>query len=219
VFLLVPAQPGSLGQRAQNGCCAVVFAVLLNCKDCEFHYFLWSPYGIGQTIIFLPCGSSFFLLLCFSSPNLSGRRFLCLPYFHTWCGLSANLGCRSETCCTRLAENTGCKNRHLRIIVQLCRATSLQVRHVLTIRKKLLRSNISSRRLHIMVNFGLLAAEISPVVWGTPANFNGFRVLAALLHASSSGRQPKFAALNGGRHLCSAGQPSRWALAHILVVA
>ena len=32
-----------------------------------------------------------------------------------------------------------------------------------------------------MVNFGLLAAEIDPVVWGTPANFNGFRVLAALL--------------------------------------
>jgi len=29
-------------------------------------------------------------------------------YFHTWCGLTANLGCRSETCCcTRLAENTG----------------------------------------------------------------------------------------------------------------
>jgi len=33
-----------------------------------------------------------------------------------------------------------------------------------------------------MVNFGLLAAEIDPVVSGTPANFNGFRVLAALLH-------------------------------------
>ena len=32
-----------------------------------------------------------------------------------------------------------------------------------------------------MVNFGLLAAEIGPVVWGTAANFNGFRVLAALL--------------------------------------
>jgi len=31
------------------------------------------------------------------------------------------------------------------------------------------------------VNFGPLAAEIGPVVWGTPANFNGFRVLAALL--------------------------------------
>jgi len=34
---------------------------------------------------------------------------------------------------------------------------------------------------------------------------------------SSSGRQPNFAALNRGRHLCSAGRPSGWALAHILV--
>jgi len=32
-----------------------------------------------------------------------------------------------------------------------------------------------------MVNFGILAAEIVSLVWGTPANFNGFRVLAALL--------------------------------------
>ena len=32
---------------------------------------------------------------------------------------------------------------------------------------------------------------------------------------SSSERQPNFAALNRGRHLCSAGRPSRWALAHI----
>jgi len=35
-----------------------------------------------------------------------------------------------------------------------------------------------------MVNFGPLAVEIDPVVWGTPYNFNGFRVLAALLHGS-----------------------------------
>jgi len=33
-----------------------------------------------------------------------------------------------------------------------------------------------------MVNFGLLAAEIGLQVWGTPANFNWFRVLAALLY-------------------------------------
>ena len=33
-----------------------------------------------------------------------------------------------------------------------------------------------------MVNFCLLTAEICWRVWGTPANFNGFRVLAALLH-------------------------------------
>jgi len=35
-----------------------------------------------------------------------------------------------------------------------------------------------------MVNFDLLAAEIGPVVRGTPANFNGFRILAVLLHGS-----------------------------------
>ena len=36
--------------------------------------------------------------------------------------------------------------------------------------------------------------------------------------ASSSGRQQNFAVLNRGRHLCSAGRPSGWALAHILVM-
>jgi len=35
-----------------------------------------------------------------------------------------------------------------------------------------------------MVNFDPLAAEIGPVVWGTPANFNGFCVLAALLRGT-----------------------------------
>ena len=35
-----------------------------------------------------------------------------------------------------------------------------------------------------MVNFGLLTAEIVSLVWGTPANVNGFRVLAALLHGT-----------------------------------
>jgi len=51
----------------------------------------------------------FFLLffLAYSQPSQIG----CLPYFHTWCGLDANLGCRSETCCTWLAENTDAKNR------------------------------------------------------------------------------------------------------------
>ena len=48
--------------------------------------------------------------------------------------------------------------------------------------KNLLSSNISSTCPHHMVNFGLLAAEIVSGVWGTPATFNGFRVLAALLH-------------------------------------
>jgi len=129
---------------------------------------------------------------------------------------------------------------------------------------------------HNMVNFSLLAAEIVSLVWGTPANFNGFRVLASLLQRrrsteanqtlhsdwplpglvdyiynfggccsvtefchfqnslcvlhvlrsrigsvtarqSSSRREPNFAGLTTGRHLYSAGRPSRWALAHIIV--
>jgi len=48
--------------------------------------------------------------------------------------------------------------------------------------KKLVSSNISSTWAHNMVNFGPLSAEIVSGVWGTPATFNGFRILAALLH-------------------------------------
>jgi len=37
-----------------------------------------------------------------------------------------------------------------------------------------------------MANFGPLAAEIVLLVWGAPANFNGFRVLALLLQQRRS---------------------------------
>ena len=122
-------------------------------------------------------------------------------------------------CCTRLAGNTGrkndAKNRHLRTIAQLCRAISSQLRHVTTIGKNLLSSNISSTCPHNMVYFGPPAAEIVSLVWGTPGNFNGFRVLAALLHGTLVVGVSQTAAFNRGRHLYSAGRPSRWALAHI----
>jgi len=51
-----------------------------------------------------------------------------------------------------------------------------------TIGKTLLNSNTSFTCPDDMVNFGLLTAEICWRVWGTPANFNRFRILAALLH-------------------------------------
>jgi len=57
--------------------------------------------------------------------------------------------------------------------------------------KNLLNNNISSRCPHNMVNFGPLAAEIDWRVWGTPANFNGFRVLASLLHRLAQRRSTK----------------------------
>ena len=86
-------------------------------------------------------------------------------------------------------------------------------------KKNLLSSNISSTCPHNMVNFGPLAAETVSLVWGTPGNFNGFRVLAALLHGTIVVGVSQTAALNRGRHLYSAWRPSCWALAHILVLS
>jgi len=51
-------------------------------------------------------------------------------------------------------------------------------------KNSLLNSNASSTCPRDMANFGPLTAEIGLPVWGTPANFNGFRVLAALLHGT-----------------------------------
>jgi len=69
---------------------------------------LWPPYGIGQAIIFLPCGLVLSIFLFFLAQS-QRSEIGCLPYFHTWCGLSANLECRSEMCCTWLAENQDAK--------------------------------------------------------------------------------------------------------------
>jgi len=129
-----------------------------------------------------------FLLLSFSSsPNLSLRR---LDVYHTWCGLSANLECRSEMCCMRLAENTGCKRspkiRHLGTIAQFYRVVSSQLRHTSTIGKNLISSNIFFTCPQNMADSGPLTAEIGLGVWGTPANFNGFRVLTSLLQRRRS---------------------------------
>jgi len=83
--------------------------------------------------------------------------------------------------------------------------------------KNLLSNNISSTCPNNLVNFGPLAAEIGPVVWGTPYNFNEFRILAALLHGTPLVGVSQTVALNRGCHLYLAGRPLRWASAHILV--
>jgi len=189
----------------------------------------------------------------------------------------------------RLAENAGskndAKNRHLRNIAQICHAVSSQLRHISTIGKKLLNSNMSSTCPRNMANFGPLTAEIRWRVWGTSANFNGFRVLLSLLqrrrlpdanqtlydvwpspvllhyiyifggscpladfcrckiHFTSKCcvlvywqryctalqqrssaklcgvvQEMEFPNFDRGRHLYSAGRPSRWASAHFLVL-
>jgi len=57
---------------------------------------LSSRYVIGQTIIFSSCGFFFFPRLISAATDWMSTILRC--------GLSANLRCRSETCCTRLAE-------------------------------------------------------------------------------------------------------------------
>jgi len=155
--------------------------------------FLWPPIAMDRPLSYIFAlwfllSSFFYLSIFFSSPNLSRRRLdVCQTSTQkSWCGLSANLRCRSEMCCWRLATNTGrkkvAKNRHLGTVAQLRRAISSQLRHISTIGKNFLSSSTSSTYPYNMVNFSPLAAEILSLVWGTPANFNGFRVLAALLH-------------------------------------
>jgi len=83
--------------------------------------FFVAAHSIGQAIIFCSCGyyflSSFF-------PRLFSAVGNWMSTTHDVALVSANLECRSGTCCTRLAEDTGCKNytknHHLRTIAQLC---------------------------------------------------------------------------------------------------
>jgi len=94
----------------------------------------------------------------------------------------------SEICCTRFAENAGHKNvaknrhgHHRTILSGYIFATKARINNR---KKNLLSTDMSFGCPHSMVNFSPLMAEIGSGVWGTPAIFNGFRVLAALLHGS-----------------------------------
>jgi len=93
-------------------------------------------------------------------------------------------------CCARLAGNAGPKKKiakkspsghHRATLSYYIFATKANIDSQ---KKNLLNSNTSPTRPHNMVNFGPLAAEIGSLVWGTPTNFNGFRILAALLHGT-----------------------------------
>ena len=76
-------------------------------------------------------------------------------------------------------------------------------------------SNTSCMCPDNMINFDPLTVQIG---LGHPCKFQWVSHLGSVTaRHSSSGHQPNFVALNRGRHLYSAGRPSRWALAHILV--
>jgi len=74
-----------------------------------FTAYLWPP-TYGQANIFCHCAfffSSFFFLFPGIFSAVADWMSAILPHVMWPC---ANLECRSEMCCTRLAENTGCKN-------------------------------------------------------------------------------------------------------------
>jgi len=155
---------------------------------------------IGQAIIFSSCGfflpSSFFLLFFLASSQRS--QIGCLPYFYTWCGPSANLECRSEMCCTWLGGYAGCKTspktHRLGIIAQLCRAISSQLKHVLTIGKKLVKQQYI---LHMSPQYGeLLRTKGWDLLasFGHPSKFQRVSRLGFGTAATSlNGDEPNFA--------------------------
>jgi len=84
------------------------------CSQCVLPLWIVSSFDIKFIMVALWNRADHYIFMLF----LSSFLFPCLisavghwiPYFHTWCGLSANLECRSEMCCTRLAGYAGHKN-------------------------------------------------------------------------------------------------------------
>jgi len=124
---------------------------------------------------------SFFFLSFFSSPNVSGRRLdvyhMVWPYcefrMHVWNVLHAARWKYRMQKIAILGPSDNFVGLYLRSWGMYRQSE-----------KNLLNTDTSSTCPLNMVNFGLLTAEICWRVWGTPANFNGFRVLAALLHGT-----------------------------------
>jgi len=131
--------------------------------------------------------SSFYL---FSSPNLSRCR---LDVYHTSthgvalvqiydAGLKRGArGLLKIQESGRKKSSKSPSGHHRAILLGYIFATKA---HIDNRKKNLLSISIYSTCPHNMVNFCPLTAEICSVIWGTPPNVNGFRVLAALLHGT-----------------------------------
>jgi len=154
---------------------------------------LWPPCIADMDITFLPC--DFFFL---SSPNLSRRR---LDIYHT------------------STQNTGRKkspSEHHRTTLS---GYILTTKAHIDNRKNLLCSNNSTRCPPQYGEHRPTSGWDRSGSLGHPSKFQRVSILGSVtVRYSSSGRQQKFATLNKRRHLYSAGWPSRWASAHILVL-
>ena len=147
---------------------------------------LWPPYVIGQAIIFSSC-HLFYLLFFFSSPNFSRRRLdVCHTSTH---GVAlVRISDAGLKCAARSSlKMQDAKNRQK---FAICAPSHDFVGLYLTTeacidnRKKNL---LNSSNSQMSSQYGKLRPTNG---WdrftslGTPANFNGFRVLAVLLHGT-----------------------------------
>jgi len=124
---------------------------------------LWLPYGIGQAIIFLPCGFFFFLsFFFFSSPILSRRRLdvyhtsthgvtlvqICKFRMQVWNVLHATCWkCRTQ----KIAKDSPSRHHHTTLSGYI-----FATKAYIDSGKNLLSSNISSTCPHNMANVGPL---------------------------------------------------------------
>jgi len=144
---------------------------------------LGSPCVADADIIFSSCGF-FYLSSLFSSPNLSRRRsdvyrtsthgvaLVRIKNAGLKCAARGVLEIQNAKIAKKLAIWAPSHN-----LSGCFFATKARIDNG----KNSLNNNISSTYPHNMLSFSPLTAEICSVVWGTPANFNGFCVLALLL--------------------------------------
>jgi len=220
---------------------------LLKFCDIVFHnlfQLLWLPYVVmGRPLWFTAVIYYWFIMVALWNRAdhyifivwflLSSSFFPCLisavadwmsAILHTLCGLSANFRRRSETRCTRLAENTGCKK---------VAKKSPSGHHCTTLSGYIFTTKalFDNWKKLVQQQYVLQNPDVLTIWWtwptsgwdqfgslGQPYEFQQVsRLRSITARYSSSGHQPNFVALNRGRHLYSAGRPSHWALAHILV--
>jgi len=116
---------------------------------------LWLPYGIGQTIIFLPCCFFFFLLFL---PRLISAvadwMSAIIPHM-VWPKCEFRMQVWNVLHAARWKYRTQ-KNRHLGTIAQLCPAISSQLRHISTIAKKLVKQQY-------LLHMSLQCGEVRPI--------------------------------------------------------
>jgi len=184
---------------------------------------LWPPCVADADIIFLSC---FFLLSSFFFPRLISAvaDWMSTILLHMVWPYSANLECRSEN----VLHAARWKRRTQKIVKN---SPFGHHRTTLTGYIFAIKARTDSRKKYVeqqcLPHMSSEYSELRPTSdWdllsslGHPSKFQRVSHIGrGTARHSCSGRQPKFAALSTGRHLYSAGRPSRWASAHFLVLS